>query len=507
MLSYILRRIGASALVLFVGSFLLYVLVINSGDPLEELRESRDPNRENIIAATTLNMGLDLPWYERYWGWLSGALNCVRLECDFGTMRSGQEILPQLATAAGSTLRLVFLATLLAIIFGVTLGVLSAIRKYSVLDYSVTLFAFVFFSMPVFWAAVFLKDWGAIRFNNWIADPSVDRPTMIGIAIAAAVLAGIAFGGTLRRTLIGAGTGFLTAIVALSYFNVSGFYLEPRLGIVLMIAIGVGGALVMTIVTSGLRYRRVLYSGLATVAVGAIAYLVLFDWISEGLRSYWMLMLLGLVSIGVGVAIGAVVGGWNRRSAMLASGGTAAVFAVAALADQLFRNWPGLLDKKGRPIRTLGSETSRLDGTFWESVLDQGTQLLLPTILLTIISLAAYSRYTRSSMLEVLGQDYVRTARAKGLSERTVISRHAFRNALIPLCTIVAFDFASLIGGAVVTETVFGWSGMGALFRTGLDQTDPVPVMAFYIVTGTAAILMNLAADLLYAVLDPRITT
>lgn len=507
MLSYILRRIGASALVLLVGSFILYILVINSGDPLAEYEGSRDPNVENLIAQTRINMQLDLPWYERYWGWLAGALGCFRLECDFGTTRAGLDVVDQLTVAAGSTLRLVLLATVLAIIFGVALGILSAIRQYSVLDYSVTLIAFVFFSMPVFWAAVLLKDIGAIRFNDWIADPLVDRPTMIWIAVITAIVFAVVLGGTLRRVLIAAVVGFAAAIGALSYANVTNFFLEPRIGVPLLAVIGIGAAFVTTIITSGLRYRRVLYSALITVAVGVIGYLLLGGWIEDGMTSYLQLLGLGLVSILIGVAIGALVGGWNRRSAMLGSGTTAAVFAVFAFIDQLFIAWPQLLESKPRPIRTLGSETPRLDGTFWVTVMDQGTQLLLPTIILTIISLASYSRYTRGSMLEVLNQDYVRTARSKGLAERTVIFRHAFRNALIPLCTIVAFDFAALIGGAVLTETVFGWAGMGALFRSGLDDVDPVPVMAFYLVTGTAAVLMNLAADLLYAILDPRITT
>ena len=102
-------------------------------------------------------------------------------------------------------------------------------------------------------------------------------------------------------------------------------------------------------------------------------------------------------------------------------------------------------------------------------------------------------------MLEVMNQDYVRTARAKGLTERTVIVRHAFRNALIPLATIIAFDFGGVIGGAVITETVFGWSGMGKLFIDGPENVDPNPVMAFFLVTGTAIVLFNMIADIVYA--------
>ncbi|MDQ3526984.1 MAG: ABC transporter permease, partial [Actinomycetota bacterium] len=145
------------------------------------------------------------------------------------------------------------------------------------------------------------------------------------------------------------------------------------------------------------------------------------------------------------------------------------------------------------------------EGPFWTGIWDWGVQLILPTVVLTVISLASYSRYTRASMLETTQQDYVRTARSKGLSERVVISKHALRNALIPICTIVAFDFSGLIGGAVVTETIFGWKGMGALFIQGVNAVDPGPVMAFYLVTGTAAVLMNMFADIAYASLDPRI--
>jgi peptide/nickel transport system permease protein len=153
----------------------------------------------------------------------------------------------------------------------------------------------------------------------------------------------------------------------------------------------------------------------------------------------------------------------------------------------------------------VGSSTPGLGGNFWVQGIDLYTHLLLPTIAIILISFAGLTRYTRSSMLEVMNQDYIRTARSKGLSERVVIVKHGFRNALIPITTIVAFDFAGLIGGAIITEKVFGWKGMGELFQTGLETTDPSPVMAFFLVTGTAAIVMNMVADLAYAALDPRI--
>ena len=130
---------------------------------------------------------------------------------------------------------------------------------------------------------------------------------------------------------------------------------------------------------------------------------------------------------------------------------------------------------RGRPIKTIGDKQQGLEGDFWIQTVDLFTHLLLPTMALILISLASYTRYSRASLLEVLNQDYIRTARAKGLTERTVIMRHAFRNAMIPLATIVAFDIGQVLGGAVITERVFQWDAMGTLFFSGAGEQRPEP--------------------------------
>jgi peptide/nickel transport system permease protein len=160
---------------------------------------------------------------------------------------------------------------------------------------------------------------------------------------------------------------------------------------------------------------------------------------------------------------------------------------------------------RNRPIKTIGDKEARLEGSFWVITNDTFSHLILPTLALMLISLATYTRYSRASMLEVLNQDYIRTARAKGLTNRTVVVRHALRNALIPLATIVAIDVGAIIGGAVVTETVFEWDGMGRLFVEGLVGFDANRVMAFFVITGIFAVVFNLLADITYAILDPRI--
>lgn len=130
---------------------------------------------------------------------------------------------------------------------------------------------------------------------------------------------------------------------------------------------------------------------------------------------------------------------------------------------------------------------------------------VLPIVTLMLVIVAGESRFQRASMLEVLNSDYVRTARAKGLSERKVIFRHALRNAWIPLVTIWALDFALLLGGSVITETVFAWPGLGRLLVSSVFAQDLDLVMGITVFVAVLVIVFNLFADLLYGFLDPRI--
>jgi peptide/nickel transport system permease protein len=139
------------------------------------------------------------------------------------------------------------------------------------------------------------------------------------------------------------------------------------------------------------------------------------------------------------------------------------------------------------------------------TLLDQLLHLILPVAVLTIVNVAGFSRFIRGSMLEVLRQDYVRTARAKGLIERIVITRHTLRNALIPFITIVVFAIPNLFGGAIITESIFSWPGMGRLFILALGQSDYPVAMALLFITAVLTVLSTLIADLAYTVVDPRI--
>jgi peptide/nickel transport system permease protein len=131
--------------------------------------------------------------------------------------------------------------------------------------------------------------------------------------------------------------------------------------------------------------------------------------------------------------------------------------------------------------------------------------MVLPIFSMTVITVAGYSRYVRSAMLEVISQDYIRTARAKGLAERTILFIHALKNAALPLVTIVGLDIPLLLGGAVVTETIFAWPGMGRLFIDHLGRYDTPVVMGILMLISLAVVLCQLATDIVYAWLDPRI--
>jgi len=131
--------------------------------------------------------------------------------------------------------------------------------------------------------------------------------------------------------------------------------------------------------------------------------------------------------------------------------------------------------------------------------------LLVPGVLLGLAGSAAFVRLVRASQLESYTGDHVRTARAKGLPERHVVTHHVIRNSSVPVVTAVGLTFADALGGAVITESVFEWNGMGRMFTGALAAFDPNPVMAFVLITAASAIIFNLIADLLYAVLDPRI--
>jgi peptide/nickel transport system permease protein len=140
-----------------------------------------------------------------------------------------------------------------------------------------------------------------------------------------------------------------------------------------------------------------------------------------------------------------------------------------------------------------------------ESLADRVLHMIMPVTVLAMVFVAGWSRYVRASMLEVLRQDYVRTARAKGLVEKVVIAKHALRNALIPFITLVVFTLPGLFAGAIITETVFNWPGMGRLYYDALSRSDYPVAMSLILITALLTVIATLISDILYSWADPRI--
>jgi peptide/nickel transport system permease protein len=322
MLTYIVRRLLYSVVVLIAASFLVFTFVAKgAGDPLGPLRITPNIDQaglERIAEEKHLNDSIVV----RYGYWVRDAVTN-----GFGdTLLTNKPILPDLWRVMKNTLQLVIAAELIAILLAIGIGVLSALRQYSIFDYTATTFSFLGLAMPLFWLALMLQVL-VVQVQSW--------------------------------------TGHK-------------------------------------------------------------------------------------------------------------------IFPIANLSDV-----------------NPGSGVS-----FW---IDRAHHLALPMLVLMVASIATYSRFMRASMLEVVNADYVRTARAKGLRERRVTFGHAFRNALVPLVTIVALNLGGVLGGVVVTETVFSLDGMGLYFINALGTADPYPVMAWLMVTATIVIVFNLIADILYGLLDPRV--
>lgn len=395
MFRYIVRRILVAIPLLFASSILTFVLVTNIGTPKKIEDAIARPNAsQQQIDSLRRQFGLDKGPVERYTTWFKNFLTG-----DWGTTASGSDIRHDIGEAAKVTLTLLVVASVVSVILGVLVGVTSALRQYTLFDYVMTFFAFLFFSIPAAVLAGVLKEYGAIKLNPWLREPSMSTGVMIAIA------------------LFGLVAGFLVMRNRYKYERER----PPR------------------------KYVQ-----------GAMA--------------------------GLGVAVGVI------------------------LAFQLI--WGGNVYRVGNPkplIATVGSMTPGYVGSLWETTQDKFWHMLLPSMALILIGFAGYSRYMRASMLDVMTSDYVRTARAKGIKEGRVTVRHGVRNALIPLVTIVALDFGALLSGAIITETIYGWSGMGRFFVEALTEKDPPALLAFVMVTAISVIVFNLIADIIYAQLDPRI--
>lgn len=509
MTAFITRRVLISILVLLGASFIMYILTTLAGDPLEDLRQSRLPNRDQLIAQRTQALMLNVPAPLRFFLWLGGAAKCLipfASVCDLGVNVQGQQVTELLVRAMGSTIQLVTTAVILAIIVGITIGIVSALRQHTGFDNGMTFISFLLYSLPSFWVAILLKEYVAIGYNDFLRDPTISPIAIIIIAVVAGLIWQTLVGGDGRRRIIVFAVSTVATGVVLAYFSLTDWFAHPGLGPIIVAAGSIGIALGVVALTAGLHNRSALLAGGIVVIITIIAYFAVQNLLN--ISSIWTVLILGLVTIAVGMVVGLAVRGPDRGLYMRIGALTAVLSGSLIVIDRLMQTWAAYSSAiGGRPIATVGSQTPGLGGDIWLQGVDSFTHLLLPTLTLMLISFAGYTRYSRSGMLDVLNQDYIRTARAKGMPERVVIVRHAFRNSLIPIATLVASDFGALLGGAIITEQVFAFSGMGALFQRGVNTTDPNPVMGYFVIIAAMTIIFNFIADMTYSALDPRVRT
>ena len=511
MFAYITRRLGMMLLIVFGASFMAYNLEAISSNPLAVFAESTAKNKHYLMQRMIQDLNLDVPPPIRYFIWLRGIISGLWGDLQLGLTRDNKPVIDAMALAIPTTFRLVIASTILAIVLGITIGMVTAIRQYSRFDYVMTFISFLLFSLPVFWVAVLLKQYMAIDFNNFLVKPEIPIPMIIVFALVGGLAMASIIGGTRVRfwqTFAGVTVGFA---LLLGFASMTHWFIQPALGMAGVGFLAYVSAVLVTQISTGLDNRKALTASLGAATVVTLGYYPL-QGIMNAQANFLSVLAIFAITMGLAAVIGYFVEKIDRRVNIRTAVLTALLGTLPLLLDRFMREFHGYMFSdaiSGRPVPTLGQQNDLLNqrqlDNFWIYSLDAVMHLVLPTLALTLISFAGYVRFSRGSLLEVLNMDYIRTARAKGLTERTVVVRHAMRNALLPLTTILVNDFAGVIGGAIITERVFGWKGMGQLFNQALTNYDLNLFMGVFMLSAILTVLANLVADLLFGVVDPRI--
>ena len=497
--------------IVFGSSFLAYNLQAYSSDPLSVFGESTVENKEYLILQMTRELQLDVPPPVRYFSWLRGIVAGLWGDFDMGLTRMKLPVFEVIAQALPVTVKLVITSTFLAIILGISVGMMTAIRQYSRFDYSMTFVSFILFSLPIFWVAVLLKEFMAIQFNDFLVDPKLPQAAIMIYSLVFGLLVASLVGGARIQffsILFGAA---LFAAALLAFASATEWFIDPALGLFGITFLAFCNAAIVIQLISGMDSKKGRTAGFGTALAIVVLYYPLQTLMSAD-ASLMNVIAIFVITLSVGSLIGYFISTIDRRVYLRIGFFTALISTVPIIVDRFMREFSNYMDSdavSGRPIPTLGQSNDLLSqeqiDNFWISGLDTALHLVLPTVALTLISFAGYIRFSRGSLLEVLNMDYIRTARAKGLSERTVVVRHGMRNAMLPLTTILVNDFAGLFGGAIITEGVFAWKGMGRLFNDALTGYDLNLFMGVFIIGATLTVVANFVADLLYGVVDPRI--
>ena len=363
MIAYISRRLGVLVVILFGSSFILYNLAALSGDPLEELRLSREPNAEQQIVALTRELNLDLPPPLRYFLWLRGILGTFIGNPDFGLTRTSQPVLNEILVALPITIRLVTAATIIAILLGITIGIVTALRQYSRFDYAMTFIAFLLYSLPIFWVAVLLKEYLAIQFNTFLGEPRISMQWLIGLSVASGVFWSAILSGTRQRVLMIFGGVAVANFALLSFLSITGWFANPSLGPIAIGIFSVGVAYGVTQLSTGISNKAALHSSLTMAAI-AVALYYPVQWLFEqdGKIIIYPLMVITLFVVSglVPLRFTKIDRGSIIRTSMI----SAFIMGLLIVVDQLMQTWKPYMESDAvyfRPIPTIGQVNALLE--------------------------------------------------------------------------------------------------------------------------------------------------
>ena len=395
MLAYIGRRISILIVILFGSSFILYNLAAISGDPLEGLRGSTDPKVKVEINALIHQLQLNVPPPARYFIWLKHLLTG-----NLGLTRSGNPVATELGQAIPITIRLIFMATLIAVLLGIGLGIVSALRQYSRFDYAMTFVSFLLYSLPIFWVAVLLKQYLAISFNNFLGTATIAPAWIAGLSIISGFFWAAVISGDRKRVFSIFGIAGAATAVVLTFLSLTKWFAHPGLGPVMIAAMGVGIAYAVTFLSTGLGNKAARNASLSVIAVGVLLYFPT-QWFFNKYPGPLTVFLMACVTIAVAIGLGFFFAQEDRRPVIRTSVITSILMGVIILIDKLMKTWVPYINTdaiNNRPIPTIGESNSLLNSSnFWFSLLDILLHVFLPTIALTLISFATYVRYSRGT--------------------------------------------------------------------------------------------------------------
>ncbi len=298
--------------IVFGASFLAYNLEAYSSDPLSIFGESTEKNKDYLMAKMIRDLQLDVPPPIRYFSWLRGIVSGLWGHFDMGMTRGNIHVTSMLAQAIPVTIRLVITSTFLAIILGIAVGMITAIRQYSRFDYVMTFISFLLFSLPIFWVAVLLKEFMAIQFNDFLVDPIIS-PSVIVIAalIFGFVIAGFVGGKRIQFFSVLAGAASFAAVI-LTFVSATKWFIDPSLGIFGVTFLALVSAAIVIQLISGLDSKKGRFTGFGTAIAVAVLYYPLQALMSAN-ASLLNVFAIFVITIAVGLIIGYFVSSIDRR--------------------------------------------------------------------------------------------------------------------------------------------------------------------------------------------------